>query len=155
MNHGPLTRRDFQRLTMAALGGLAAGCQQRQEPGAAPPGDAAATNSDTMVAAADAKNPLLDEPHVCRGLNTCKGFGSDSCAGRSQCATDSIKHECGTHNACRGQGGCGTNPGENACKGQGGCSVPLMDAVWERTRKRFEQLMAEQGKEVGPAPDKS
>lgn len=135
MSNGPLSRRDFQRLTMAALGGLAAGCQQN-----GPKAEAAEVN------------PLLDEPHVCRGLNTCKGIGSDSCAGRSQCATESARHECGTQNACRGQGGCGSNPGENACKGQGGCSVPLMDAVWERTRKRFEKLMAEQGRKVGPAP---
>jgi hypothetical protein len=149
MSNQALSRRDFQRLTMAAFGGLVAGCQQ-QEPAAGPPADAA--GEPTAVATAGEKNPLLDEPHVCRGLNTCKGFGSDSCAGRTQCATDSIKHECGTRNACRGQGGCGSNPGENACKGQGGCSVPLMDAVWERTRKRFEELMAAQGKEVGPAP---
>jgi hypothetical protein len=147
MSNSFLSRRDFQRLTMAAFSGLAAGCRP-QEPAAGPPAGVASAD----VAVAGDKNPLLDEPHVCRGLNTCKGFGSDGCAGRSQCATDSIKHECGTHNACRGQGGCGENPGENACKGQGGCSVPLMDAVWERTRKRFEALMAEQGKEVGPAP---
>ncbi len=134
---------------MAAFGGLAAGCQQR-EPAAVPAANGTAPG--TAVAAAEEVNPLLDEPHVCRGLNTCKGFGSDSCAGLSQCATDSIHHECGTRNACRGQGGCGTNPGENTCKGHGGCSVPLMDAVWERTRKRFEKLMAEQGRKVGPAP---
>jgi hypothetical protein len=126
------------------MGGLAAGCSE--QPAAAPKGD--------EVAKADEVNPLLDEPHVCRGLNTCKGFGSDSCAGLSQCATESAKHECATHNACRGQGGCGENSGENACKGQGGCSVPLMDAVWDKTRKRFEELMAKEGKKVGPAPAK-
>ena len=141
MPNRSLNRRDFERLTLAALGGLAAGCSEQPKP-------APDVNAVAQV------NPLLDEPHVCRGLNTCKGFGSDTCAGRSECATAEAKHECGTRNACRGQGGCGETSGENACKGQGGCSVPLMDAVWDKTRKRFEELMAKEGKEVGPAPAK-
>lgn len=134
-----ISRRDFERLTLAALGGLAAGCQQQP---AAP------------VAKADDVNPMLDEPHVCRGLNTCKGHGSDTCAGRSECASKEIHHACGSQNACKGQGGCGENPGENACKGQGACHVPLMDEIWDKARKRFEELMAKAGKEVGPAPPK-
>jgi hypothetical protein len=138
MKNQALSRRDFERLTLAALGGLAVGCQE--QPKQAP------------LAKADEVNALLDEPHVCRGLNTCKGFGSDTCAGLSRCATESAKHQCATSNACRGQGGCGENPGENACKGQGGCSVPLMDTAWDKARKRFEELMAKEGKTVGVAP---
>lgn len=134
-----LSRRDFERLTLAALGGLTVGCQEAAKP--------------VETAKADV-NPLLEEPHVCRGLNTCKGHGSDTCAGLSQCATESAKHICGTSNACKGQGGCGQNPGENDCKGKGGCSVPLMEEVWGKTRKRFEELMAKEGKQVGPAPEK-
>lgn len=141
----PLNRRDFERLTLAALGGLAAGCQEQPKP--APVAKAEDGKADDI-------NPMLDEPHVCRGLNTCKGHGSNSCAGRSDCASKEIAHSCGSQNACKGQGGCGQNPGENACKGQGGCHVPLMDEIWDQARKRFEELMAKAGKEVGPAPAK-
>ena len=136
---GPsLSRRDFERLTLAALSGLTVGCQE--QPKQAP------------IAKAGEVHPLLDEPHVCRGLNSCKGFGSDTCAGLSQCASEAAKHVCGGSNACKGQGGCGQNAGENACKGQGGCQVPLMESIWGKTRARFEELMAKEGKTVGPAP---
>jgi hypothetical protein len=141
MKTSNLSRRDFERLTLAAFGGLVAGCQK---PEAAKP----------EAAQAEAKNPLLEEPHVCRGLNTCKGHGSDTCAGLS--ATASVKeHHCGGSNECKGQGGCGQHPGENACKGQGGCSIPLMsDEVWAKTRARFEELMTKEGRKFGPAPPK-
>lgn len=141
MDHSQLNRRDFQRLSMAALGGMLAGA------GAV---DAAEEKEDKKK-----KNPLLTEPHVCRGLNACKGKGVDkknACAGQGACAT--VKHHsCGSQNACRGQGGCGAHPGENECKGMGSCSVPLhAGKTWERTRKRFEELMKKEGKKVGPAP---
>jgi hypothetical protein len=141
MDHSELNRRDFQRLSMAALGGMLLGA------GAA---DAAEEKDEK-----NKKNPLLTEPHVCRGLNTCKGKGADkknACAGQGACAT--VKHHtCGGQNACRGQGGCGAHPGENECKGMGSCSVPLhAGKTWERTRIRFEELMKKEDKKVGPAP---
>jgi hypothetical protein len=58
-------------------------------------------------------------------------------------------------NQCKGQGGCGSNPGENDCKGKGGCAVPLKDHAWDVARKNFEAAMKKAGKEVGSAPPKS
>jgi hypothetical protein len=136
-----LSRRDFTKLTLAALGGVCAG-------------------SYTALQAADSKptskNPLLGDKHVCRGLNTCKGKGSDkknACAGTGQCAV-AAKHTCGGGNECKGQGGCGEHPGENSCKGQGDCHVPLSKAAWKKARKRFEELMTAEGKKFGKAPEK-
>lgn len=144
MDGSRLTRRDFQRLTAAAFGGLVAGAELG-------PVTAAAQDKDEKK-----KNPLLVEPHTCRGLNTCKGKGAgkqNACAGQGTCATAKA-HTCGGENACRGQGGCGAKPGENECKGQGECAVPLGDKTWKKARKRFEELMAKDGKKVGPAPGK-
>jgi hypothetical protein len=134
-------RRDFTKLAAAALGGLVAG---------------------TAVAAEDkkddkkdkTKNPFLSEPHVCRGLNTCKGKGKggkNNCAGSSACATVKA-HTCKGENDCRGQGGCGAKPGENECKGMGDCAVPLSAKVWPKARKRFEEVMAKAKIKVLPAP---
>jgi hypothetical protein len=100
----------------------------------------------------------LQDPHVCRGINTCKNKGekgtTNECAGQGHCAT--VKsHSCQGMNDCKGQGGCGENPGENECKGKGGCAVPL-DAgkkmTWQKARKRFEELMKKAGKTFGDAP---
>ena len=140
MERSKLTRREFERLTMAALGGLTAGCSAAW----------AAEDDD------DKKSPLLKEPHVCRGLNTCKGKGSgkkNACAGQGTCATAKA-HECAEQNACKGQGGCGEHPGENSCKGKGSCAVPLSDKAWKTARKNFEAAMKKAGKKVGDAPPK-
>ncbi|HUY87696.1 MAG TPA: hypothetical protein VMV10_03070 [Pirellulales bacterium] len=140
MQRSELTRRDFERLTMAALGGLMAGSSA-----------AWAAEDD-----GDKKNPLLTEPHVCRGLNTCKAKGAgkkNGCAGQGTCATAKA-HECAEQNACKGQGGCGEHPGENSCKGKGSCAVPLSDKAWKTARKNFEAMMKKAGKKVGDAPPK-
>ena len=146
MENSELNRRDFQRLTAAAMGGLLA----------------AAAASEAAFAADEApkkdpkKNPMLGEPHVCRGINLCKGLGKskdNACAGQGTCATAS-DHTCHAANDCRGQGGCGATPGENACKGKGECGVPMATKTWTKARKRFEELMAKEGKKVGPAPAK-
>lgn len=140
MSDSELNRRDFQRLTAAAFGGILAGATSGY----------AAEDKDE-----EKKNPLLVEPHVCRGLNTCKEKGAgkkNACAGQGTCATAKA-HDCKGQNACKGQGGCGEHPGENQCKGMGGCEVPLKDdKVWKKTRKRFEELMKKEGKKFGPAP---
>ena len=141
MAHSELNRRDFQRLTMAALGGALAGAELGY----------AAEEKDK-----EEKNPLLVEPHVCRGLNTCKEKGAgkkNACAGQGTCATAKA-HTCHGKNDCKGQGGCESNPGENACKGKGNCGVPLSDGAWKKARKRFEELMKKEGKKVGDAPPK-
>ena len=134
-------RRDFGKLAAAALGGLVAG---------------ASLTAQEEKQEEEKKNPLLEEPHVCRGLNTCKNKDKDkenACAGQGDCHTVEA-HTCKGENDCRGQGGCGESPGENECKGMGECAVPLKDEVWKKARKRFEELMKKEGKEVGPAPDK-
>ena len=137
-----LNRRDFHKLAAAAFGGLLAGTELGQAAEDKPKDDK--------------KNPLLQEPHVCRGLNTCKGKGKggkNDCAGMGDCATAKA-HTCGGDNACRGLGGCGETPGENKCKGMGDCHVPLTDKAWAKARKRFEEVMTKEGKKVGPAPEK-
>ena len=131
-------RRDFTRLAAAAIGGLVAGT--------------AATADDKK----EKKNPLLSDPHGCRGLNICKGKGKggkNDCAGQGACATAKA-HTCGGENECRGQGGCGEKPGENECKGMGKCHVPMEKKAWDKARKRFEELMEKEGKKVGAAPKK-
>jgi hypothetical protein len=141
--HDPtsLSRRDFAKLSVAALAGLSF----------------AGSASFAADGKKSEKNPLLSDPHVCRGLNTCKGKGADkknSCAGTGTCAT--VKsHTCGGSNECKGQGGCGEKPGENACKGQGDCHVPLAKDAWKKARKRFEVLMKADSKKFGAAPKKT
>jgi hypothetical protein len=142
MEDHELSRRDFSKLTMAAFGGMLAGAGVAQ----------AAEDKKTGK-----KSPFLYEPHICRGLNTCKGKDpqkDNACAGQGNCATVA-SHSCKGENACRGQGGCGEKIGESACKGMGGCEVPLADETkWKKARKRFEVVMAADGKKVGPAPPK-
>ncbi len=141
MRESNYSRRDFNKLTVAAFGGLMAGA-----------GQVLADDKPEKDKDKD-KNPLLVEPHVCRGLNTCKGKDptkKNSCAGQGACT--SVKHECRGKNECKGQGGCGATPGENACKGKGSCEVPLNSSAWKRARKRYETLMKAAGKKFGPAP---
>ena len=78
MDVSKMNRRDFQRLTAAAFGGVVSGVVS----GSLMIGPA--------IAADDEAKSLLDEPHVCRGLN-----------------------------ACKGKGGCGATKAKNACAGQG------------------------------------
>jgi hypothetical protein len=135
-----LSRRDFAQLTAAAFGGVLLG--------------------STLLARAAEKDDkhdpelLLQDKHVCRGLNTCKGKGKgkdNSCAGIGNCAI-AEKHSCKGDNTCKGQGGCGEYPGQNSCKGQGSCEVPLSKKTWKIARKAFEAQMKKQGKTFGDAP---
>lgn len=162
MSSSDLDRRDFHRLALAAFGGLAlgaAGCSGNSAPTpakTAEPGPAASAAGDAALTA-DAETLILDEPHVCRGLNTCKELGrskDNACAGLGTCASVADQ-KCATQNECKGQGGCGSDPGMNACKGQGSCHVPLMDSAWDTARKAFESAMKKQGKTFGPAPAKA
>lgn len=162
MEHPPIDRRDFQKWTLAAFAGLAAGgtlgCSTEAKPttsGTTPPAPPAGA---TDVAVLTPQEELLvAEPHVCRGLNTCKGLGrskDNECAGQGTCASVA-DHACGGAHECKGQAGCGELPGQNACKAEGGCHVPLMDEVWDKARAAFETAMKKKGKDVGPAPAKS
>jgi len=159
-----LDRRDFHKLTLAAVSGLvtgAAGCGQPQQGNVAPattPGLTVPPPPTLGAALTESEQLLIDEPHVCRGLNSCKGLGvggDNACAGQGACATVAAKHDCATMNDCKGQGGCGENPGSNSCKGKGGCHVPLMDEAWTKARKGFEEAMKKSGKTVGEAPAKA
>jgi hypothetical protein len=150
MDRRQLDRRDFHRLTTAALGGLAAGsvlgCNQK-----GPAGGTTPTGGDAAIAKADV--------HLCRGLNECKGQGQDGkneCRGQGTCAT-AKEHSCGGQNDCKGLGGCGEDVGANDCKGKGGCHVPLMteppgDSAWDKLRKKKEAEWGEKKLEFAPAP---
>jgi hypothetical protein len=83
MDRSDLNRRDFTKLTMAALGGALAGA------GAV---HAAAQEDGTKEKKSKTKDPkkplLLQEPHICRGLNACKNKGKggkNACAGQGNC----------------------------------------------------------------------
>src|SRR5882757_7326852 len=111
MAQRPFDRRDFHKLTTAALGGLATGAMLGCRKGGGGAG------SDTAVAKV--------EVHLCRGLNECKGQGKggdNTCRGQGACAT-AKEHTCGGQNECKGLGGCGETTGANECKGHGGCHV--------------------------------
>jgi hypothetical protein len=142
-----LDRRDFHKLTAAALSGLAAGailgCGGQT---AAPPAQSAPGDDSRATAAADV--------HLCRGLNECKGQGKggeNACRGQGACAT-AKEHACSGQNECKGLGGCGGKEGANACKGQGGCHVPLMEGAWETLRKKKDAEWAAQQLEAGQPP---
>lgn len=141
-----LQRRDFHKLALASLGGVAAAGSVG--------GTASAAQKKKKSKIAVDPGLLLSEPHTCRGLNTCKtkgAGGGNACAGQGACA--SVKaHVCAGKNDCKGQGGCGGYPGQNTCKGKGHCAVKLSKATWKLARKQFEELMKGMGKKVGKAP---
>jgi hypothetical protein len=138
MPENSLDRRDFHRLTAAALSGLAAGSVLGC--------GGSATTPPAVAASSDV--------HLCRGLNECKGQGQgggNACRGQGACAT-AKEHACGGQNECKGLGGCGASAGVNACKGEGGCHVPLMESAWKTLRTKREAEWAEKKLESGAAP---
>ena len=145
MQVAELNRRDFTKLAAAALGGMVAGARRAR--------------AEDEPKKKDPKKPLLlQEPHICRGLNpTCKGEVAgkkNACAGQAHAAT--VKdHACKGHNDCAGAGGCGEKPGANKCKGMGDCAIPLKDPAWTKARKNFEAAMTKAGKTFGDAPKKA
>ncbi|MFN6106313.1 MAG: hypothetical protein ACK5EA_17930 [Planctomycetaceae bacterium] len=163
MSFPELSRREFQSLSAAALGGLLSGLLTGcgEPPAVNPAGARGAGSKGTgdkgAGETADEFDMLASEVHVCRGLNTCRGRGlggENSCAGQGDCATPAAHHDCGGSNECKGLGGCGETAGRNSCKGQGGCHVPLMAYAWTDARKQFEAQMQRAGKEFGAAPAK-
>jgi hypothetical protein len=75
MAERPLDRRDFNKLTAAALSGLATGSML-----------GCGGDKPAAPVAANPAAPTTPEKHLCRGLNECKGQGK------------------GGQNTCRGQG---------------------------------------------------
>ena len=143
MERKPLDRRDFHKLTAAAMGGLAAGAMLGCQPGpAGAPGGQTARGS---------------EIHLCRGLNECKGQGKggdNACRGQGECAT-AKEASCGGNNECKGLGGCGDTVGANECKGQGGCHIPLMEGAWTKLRTKKEAEWKGKNLEFSAAPAKA
>jgi hypothetical protein len=162
MNPTGMDRREFHQFSLAALSGVlagvASGCNDTSKPAT---NSTAAVNppkaAETDVALSpEAEALIMDEPHTCRGLNSCKNLGrsgDNACAGQGTCASIADA-SCSGQNECKGQGGCGANPGMNDCKGQGGCHVPLMASAWGTARAAFEAAMKKNGKEFGEAPKK-
>lgn len=157
-----LDRRQFNRLAIAAMGGISAGLlagcgggDDKKKPKDEKTGD---TKTPKETGDKTASTDGDKEMHVCRGLNSCKGkgggadAGKNACAGQGGCAT-AASHECMGHNECKGQGGCGENPGANECKGKGGCHVPLQDHAYGKAREAFEKKMKDAKKEFGAAPE--
>jgi hypothetical protein len=170
-----LSRRDLGKLGLAAWSGALAGALlgwRALPAGAAGAagGDAGAGGGATAAALAAApksrkgpetpripgtpeppeNNRWLKEPHLCCGLNTCKGKGKgagNDCAGRGSCAAVAA-HGCGGLNDCAGQG----PSGDNSCKGKGACAVPLTGSSWKKARASFEEAMTKAGKKFGPPP---
>jgi hypothetical protein len=168
MTKSNFSRRDFNRLAAAALGGIATGAlvgcsdakttdkdgKEKEKDGkdkneGEADGSAARGDADK-----DADKPdlaiMLEGKHVCRGLNTCK-TDMNECAGTGACAT-AEKHTCHKDNKCKGEGGCGEFPGANQCSGKGECGVPLGDGAWKKARANFEKIMTEKEKKFGDAP---
>ena len=143
--HSNLSRRDFNKLTSAALGGMVSGtligCSSEKSPPAA--GQGKAGEAATVAVAI----------HACRGLNECKGQGVDgknTCAGQGACMTAKA-HSCGGKNDCKHQGGCNP-PSYNDCKGKGGCGLPIEGDMWQKARARLEEEMKAKSQAVGAAP---
>ena len=174
MDSQDLNRRAFGKLAAAALGGLVAGAglvgaadkdkpSDKDKP-AADKDKPVKDKPDETPKAKDKDKPLMSqEPHICRGLNTCKGKGhggKNDCAGQGDCATAKA-HTCAGSNDCAGLGGCNSDvklPGENKCKTKGGCNVPTKDSkTWALARKSFEADMkkAFPDKKIGDAPKPS
>jgi len=144
-----LKRRDLHKLTAAAFGGLLAGgggvvaAQEQEE-----------QEQEEKPKLQVDPSLLLQEPHVCRGLNSCEAKGKgeqNACMGQSACAVVK-EHSCDGKNDCKAQGGCGGYPGQNTCKGKGHCAVPLKKATWAIARKQLEHLAKDAGKKLEPPP---
>jgi hypothetical protein len=148
MDSQDLNRRAFGKLAAAALGGMLAGAS-------------VGLAADKAPHKKDPDKPLMSqEPHICRGLNTCKNHGhskENACAGAGDCATAKA-HPCQGSNDCAGLGGCNSKtdaPGENKCKGMGGCHVPIKsEKIWDKARASFvaDMKKAYPDKKIHEAP---
>lgn len=151
-----IDRRNFNKLTAAALGGLSAGalagCGKKE--GDKKEGEKNG-GSDAKQGGTPTPTPTAAK-HLCRGLNDCKGQGAtgkNECRGQGKCATVE-HHACGGKNSCKGLGGCGETVGKNECKGKGKCQVPLMDKTWKQVRADKEAKWKAAEKKFGEAPPK-
>src|SRR5262245_21197801 len=134
MEDSKLSRRDIGKLAFAAFGGVVVG-----------------SLAGKVAFAGEMEGEFhLGDPHICCGLNTCKGHGAggkNECAGMGSCSTAEA-HGCQGANACKGQGPDGTN----SCKGKGSCAVPVKGESWTKARGSYEKAMTKAGKKFGAAP---
>ena len=141
MSNSEFNRRQLQRLTLAAFGGMMAGASVAQAKDEVPKKD-------------KDKNPLLGEPHVCRGLNVCKALGVDK---KNACAVRAFRHGESAHvshaQRMSRPGRLRRAPRRELLQSPRRM-VPLMDKTWDKARKRFEELMKKDKKEFGEAPPK-
>jgi hypothetical protein len=138
MKERELSRRDFAVLGLAAFGGVVAGSVLAENRAMA----AEKPKSDD--------SRWLKDPHLCCGLNTCKGKGKgagNDCAGQGSCATVAA-HSCKGQNGCAGQ----SPEGNNTCAGKGSCAVPMKGEGWQKARTAYEAAMKKAGRKFGPAP---
>ena len=79
MQNNGLDRRDFHKLTLAAFGGMLAGttvgCGGGAPPGGATPA-APGVAKTSATELTEVEKLIIDEPHVCRGLNSCRASGA-------------------------------------------------------------------------------
>ena len=170
MKRENVSRRDFNKLGVAAMGGLMAGSLvgcgggEKTEKTDEKTGK---TEADSTKKDADKADPLAawGDKHVCKGLNACKGKGKgggNECAGKGACFTAN-EHACHTANDCKYQGGCAgdfAKVASNDCKGMGDCGVPLSEGAYEAAYKKFKADMEKAGMAdklpaMPPGPPKS
>jgi len=127
MDPQELNRRDFHRLTMAAVGGVlagtVAGCGGEDKP--APPPKAHPQRPPTPNRPSRLNRRARKSPRS-RGIRTraadstparIKGpLARTTVPGNGVCATKAWHHSCGGQNDCKGQGGCGETATMNDCK---------------------------------------
>src|SRR5262245_2492631 len=97
--HRELSRRDFNRLTVAALGGVVAGASALARADDEPKDEKEEKEGEKKEGEEE------KEIHVCRGLNTCNNKGAsgeNDCAGQGTCST-AVEHTCGGQNDCKNQ----------------------------------------------------
>ena len=97
MKRDHVNRRDFNKLTMAAMGGMMAGSligcgtkktEKTEANSEEPDANAKGEENEETVAAS------WEGPHVCRGLNACKGkgkTGKNACVGQGECAIAQVQ----------------------------------------------------------------
>ncbi len=121
MNDQTLNRRRLFQLAVAALGGLTAGALVGCNSGQTPTADTD-KKKEKDKKEADATPRLLQDPHVCRGINTCKNKGkkgtTNECAGQAHCATVTA-HDCNGMNDLQGARRLRRTPGRKRMQGQG------------------------------------
>ena len=167
MKRTELNRRDFNKLTAAAFGGIVVGtvvgCGGNGGDDGTGGGDGDAgtdgtdTGDGTDGAASDTgpRGAEIAANNACSGLNQCMNYGKGehACAGQGSCSTVEA-HSCHGQNTCKYLGGCDGTAGTNECAEMGGCGVPMnpSEEAWAQARAAFEKRMMAMNKPFGDPP---